>query len=539
MKIGNINNMKNYLKTTSRAAKFQPGSLRRLMITFFLGIFIAGYTLYAGDEQSPEQKQYNILFLISDDMNDWIGCLGGHPDAITPNLDRLAERAVLFEQAHCSAPICNPSRASVMSGLNPSTTGCYGNRQALRMSPVGFEAVTLPRYFSEHGYFSTGVGKITHGKFPDPASWDEFYPNLRSQGMDGAEPPIKNMNGVNNESMDWGPLDVEDHEMKDGKITQHLIDMLGKNYDKPFFLAGGWKLPHLTWHAPRKYFDMYNPETITLPLVIEDDLDDLPPKALNYTNNSYYKAVTAAGKEREGVQAYLACISFIDAQVGSVLDALESSKYTENTILVFWGDHGWHLGEKRHWSKSTLWEESTRAPLMIVAPGYKPGRCNTPVSFLDIYPTLIELAGLKPKAELEGTSLVPLMKDTDAPWDRPALTTHGKGNHSLRTERWRYTIYSDGGEELYDHSMDEMEWTNLADDPDYASVKEEMKKWLPKTDAENVYVLEWPQEERIFWEATLKAAERYHGKSVYPEDWIKTETEMKSSDKSPAEIEKE
>ena len=369
----------------------------RMIIVSIAIALLTGSWLFAGNNDFPSGNRYNILFIISDDMNDWIGCLGGHPDAITPNLDRLAERAVLFEQAHCSAPICNPSRASVMSGLNPSTTGCYGNRQALRMSPVGFEAVTLPRYFSNHGYYSTGVGKITHGKFPDPASWDDFYPNLRSQGMDGAEPLNKNTNGLNNESLDWGPLDVEDSEMKDGKITQHIIDMLGKNYDKPFFLAGGWKLPHLTWHAPRKYFEMYDPAIITLPLIKEDDLDDLPPKALRYTENSYYKSVTEAGKEREGVQAYLACISFIDTQVGRVLDALEKSECAENTIIVFWGDHGWHLGEKRHWSKSTLWEESTRAPMMIVAPGIKPGRCTTPVSFLDIYPTLVELAGLEPK----------------------------------------------------------------------------------------------------------------------------------------------
>ena len=363
--------------------------------------------------------------------------------------------------------------------------------------------------------------------------------------MDGAEPPRKNMNGVNNESLDWGPLDVDDSEMKDGKITQHTIDMLGKEYDKPFFLACGWKLPHLTWFAPRKYFEMYDPETITMPRVIEDDLDDLPPKALGYTENSYYKAVTAAGKEREGVQAYLACISFIDVQVGLVLDALESSEYAENTIVVFYGDHGWHLGEKRHWSKATLWEESTRAPLMILAPGFKPGKCNTPVSFLDIYPTLVELAGLKPNKENEGESLVPLMKNTDAKWDRPALTTHGKDNHTLRSKRWRYTVYSDGGEELYDHSVDEMEWYNLADDKKYSEVKEEMRKWLPETNAEDVYVLKWPQEEKIFWKATLKAAERYHGKSVYPEDWNETETEpekgpqTKTPDKSPAQIEKE
>lgn len=498
-----------------------------------------GSGLSASHAFSPNPDRLNVLFLVSDDMNDWVGCLGGHPDAITPNIDRLAKRSMLFEQAHCSAPICNPSRASLMSGLTPSTTGCYGNRQALRMSHVGFNAVTLPRYFSNNGYFSSGVGKITHGKFPDPASWDAFYPNLRSQGVDGAEPPRKNMNGLNAEGFDWGPLDVADCETVDGKIAQHTIDQLGKKHDKPFFLASGWKKPHLSWHAPRKYFEMYDPKTVALPRIREDDLDDLPPHALKYTENKYYKAVTAQSKERKGVQAYLACISFIDAQLGRVLDSLEAGDYADNTIVVFWGDHGWHLGEKRHWSKSTLWQESTRAPLMIMAPGFKPGRCETPVSFLDIYPTLVDLAGLPAKKGLDGQSIVELMKNPQAKWDRPALTTHGRGNHSLRSKRWRYTRYKDGGEELYDHSKDEMEWTNLADNPAYADVKEQMKKWLPKTDAEDVYVLNWPLEERKFWEPTLKAAERYHGNSVYPDNWNDSKSTKPTPDRPAAEIERE
>jgi arylsulfatase A-like enzyme len=471
------------------------------------------------EEHAGKEQSCNILFLISDDMNDWIGCLGGHPDAITPNIDRLAARSVLFEHAYCSAPICNPSRASVMSGMNPSTTGCYGNRQALRMSGVGFDVVTLPRYFSNNGYYSTGAGKITHGKFPDPASWDDFYPNLRTQGMQGARPREQNLNGLDSENFDWGPLDVADSAMRGAKLAQHTIQILEKEYDKPFFLACGWMLPHLPWYAPRKYFDLYDPDSLAMPLIKEDDLDDLPAKALNYAENRYYRAVTAGGKEREGMQAYLACISFIDQQVGRVLDALDASEHADNTIIVFWGDHGWHLGEKRHWSKATLWEESARAPLMIAAPGIKPGKCKTPVSFLDIYPTLVELAGLDPNPALEGSSLVPLMKNPLSEWERPALTTHGKGNHSLRTSRWRYTRYSDGGEELYDHSMDEMEWNNLADDPAFAGVKEELKQWLPTKDAEDVYVLDWPRETKKYWTWTLKAAERYHGKSVYPEDW--------------------
>ena len=472
-----------------------------------------GSSVFARRASVSTPDRPNILFLVSDDMNDWIGCLGGHPDAITPNIDRLAQRSMLFEQAHCSAPICNPSRASLMSGLNPSTTGCYGNRQALRMSAVGFDAVTLPRYFSNHGYSARGVGKITHGKFPDPASWDDFYPNLRSQGMEDAEPPSENMNGLNASGFDWGPLDVTDGQTADGRIAQHTIEQLGRKHDKPFFLACGWRKPHLSWYAPRKYFDIYDPKTLTLPRVNEDDLNDLPTAALKYTENKYYRAVTAAHKEREGVQAYLACISFIDAQLGRVLDALDASAYANNTVVVFWGDHGWHLGEKRHWSKSTLWQESTRAPLMIMAPGLKPGRCQTPVSFIDIYPTLVELAGLPANRELDGQSLVELMKNPQAHWDRPALTTHGRGNHSLRTKRWRYTRYQDGGEELYDHSKDEMEWTNLAKNPAYADVKAQMKKWLPKSDAKDVYVLEWPKEKALYWEHTLKAAEPYHGES--------------------------
>lgn len=478
------------------------------------GITAICLILFFSSLLSADKTRFNVLFLISDDMNDWIGCLGGHPDAITPNLDRLAQRSFLFEQAHCSAPICNPSRASVMTGLNPSTTGCYGNRQALRMSPAGFDAVTLPRYFSNHGYYSAGTGKITHGKFPDPASWDSFYPDLRTQGLPGAEPSEPNINGINNESVDWGPLDVADDATEDGKLTAHTIQMLGGNLSEPFFFACGWKKPHLPWFVPRKYFDMYDPASLTMPVVPQDDLDDLPKAALAYTRDSKYKSITKAGKEREGAQAYLASISFIDAQMGRVLDALEAGPYADNTIIVFWGDHGWHLGEKMHWSKSTLWEESTRAPLMIMVPGMGAARISQPVSFLDIYPTLLELAGLPAKEDLEGQSLVPLLRNPGSLWERPALTTHEKGNHTLRSARWRYTRYADGGEELYDHSCDPMEWKNLATDPQYAHIKAGMSQYLPKTDADDVYVLDWPKEEGKFWEPTLKAAEPYHGISL-------------------------
>ena len=469
------------------------------------------FTLLPSQGYSKNQTKPNVLFLVSDDMNDWMQCLGGHPDAITPNLERLAERSVLFEQAHCSVPVCNPSRASLMTGLCPTTTGVYNNRHAFRMSPVGFDAITIPRYFSLNGYYSTGSGKITHGKFPDPASWDSYYPNLFYQNYKGAEPSYMNFNKIQCKGFDWAPLDVKDAETADGITTTKIINLLSEQYDKPFFIACGWKLPHLPWYAPRKYFEMYDPKTIRMPLILKDDEKDLPAAAMKYVGKSNYQAITRAGKEREGVHAYLACTTFIDAQLGLVLDALDASPYAKNTIIVFWGDHGWHLGEKKRWHKNSLWEEATRAPLMISAPGIKPGKVDTPISFLDIYPTLVELAGLPPNKDLDGMSMVSLMKDKNAKWERPALSVRDRGNYSLRSKRWRYTRYKDGGEELYDHSKDPMEWKNLASDPEYKPIIEQMKKWLPKNEAQNIRKLQWPKEKKAYWDATLKAAERYHG----------------------------
>ena len=493
----------------SKSRYFKNGRTGIILLgSIFLMLFCL--QIYSQGKTKP-----NILFLISDDLNDWIGCMGGHPDAITPNLDRLAERSVLFEQAHCPAPSCNPSRSSVLTGLLPSTTGVYGNRMAFRMSPVAFNAVTLPRYFSLNGYFSTGVGKITHEKFPDPASWDEFYPSLFKAGISTAEPPKKKMNGFNHKIFDWAPLDVDDSETEDWKKSQYTIDLLSYEYEGPFFIACGWKLPHLPWYAPRKYFELYDPEKLTMPVVKEDDERDLPSRGLKYSNNEYYRLIKTSGKKREGVQAYLACITFVDVQIGRVLDALDASAYAKNTIIVFWSDHGWHLGEKKRWSKGSLWEESTRAPLMISAPGFKPSRVETPVGFVDIYPTLVELAGLPAKDGLDGSSLVPLMKNKDAKWERPVLTARGRGNYSLRSKRWRYTRYKDGGEELYDHSKDQTEWNNLAKDPEYRPIIAEMKRWLPKKEAKDVHNLKWPKEKQLFWEASLKAAEPYHGKLSY------------------------
>jgi len=429
----------------------------------------------------------NVLFIAIDDLNDWVGCLGGHPDVKTPNLDRLAERGVLFTNAHCSAPACNPSRASLLTGILPSTSGVYYNSQPWRRSSVLADAVTLPQHFMAHGYRVIGGGKIFHGAYPDPASWHQYFPSKRKTKPDDPLPPNRPLNGIPKTAhFDWGPVHVPESEMGDYKVADWVISQLRKKHDKPFFLACGFFRPHLPWYVPPKYFDMYPLDKITLPNVNENDLDDVPPIGRKMARpDGDHRKVIQYNQWRKAVQGYLASISFVDACLGRVLDAFDESPYAHNTIIVLWADHGWHLGEKLHWRKFALWEEATHAPLMIVAPGItKAGsRSHRPVSLIDIYPTLIDLCRLSPKPELQGKSLLPLLKNPDASWSRPALTTYGRNNHSLRTERWRYIRYSDGTEELYDHHTDPLEWTNLAGDPKYQQLKQELRRWLPQANA--------------------------------------------------------
>jgi len=425
----------------------------------------------------------NVLFMAIDDLNDWIGCLGGHPDVKTPNMDRLAAKGVLFTNAHCCAPACNPSRASLMTGILPSTSGVYHNPNPWRRSGVLKDAVTIPQHFMAHGYRVVGGGKIYHGGFPDPPSWQEYFPSQTRNQPPDPMPANRPLNGIPNTAhFDWGPLDVGDEEMGDYKVADWAISELNKRHDRPFFLGCGFFRPHLPWYVPQKYFDMYPLDKVTLPNINEDDLADVPPIGRQMAKpQGDHRKVIDHNQWRKAVQAYLASISWTDTCVGRVIDALEESPYADNTIIVFWGDHGWHLGEKLHWRKFALWEEATHAPLIFVVPGLtKPGgRCNRPVSFSAVYPTLIELAHLAAKPELEGSSLAPLLKDPDAPWDRPALTTHGKDNHSLRDERWRYIRYSDGMEELYDHDADPLEWKNLASDARHVDVKKRLAAFLP------------------------------------------------------------
>jgi len=428
-----------------------------------------------------------VLFIAIDDLNDWVGCLGGHPDVKTPNLDRLASQGMLFTNAFCAAPACNPSRTALMTGIRPSTSGVYDNAQPWRESQILSDAVTLPQHFMAHGYKALGSGKIYHGGYPDPESWDEYWPSKTLTKPPDPVPEKRPLNGIPKTAhFDWGPVDASKEKMGDWQVADWVINQLQQSHIKPFFLACGFFRPHLPWYVPREYFNLYPLEEIALPHVKEDDLEDVPNAGKKMAKpDGDHANVLKYNQWRKAVQGYLASISFVDECVGRVVQALDNSPYRDNTLVVLWSDHGWHLGEKLHWRKFALWEEATHNVLMFRVPGVTPagGRCGAPVNLLDIYPTLIELCDLKVKPNLEGISLVPLLKNPEAEWNRPALTTHGRNNHTIRSKKWRYIRYEDGSEELYNHENDEMEWYNLASDPQYQGVKAELTQWLPELNA--------------------------------------------------------
>jgi arylsulfatase A-like enzyme len=421
----------------------------------------------------------NVLFIAVDDLNDWVGVLDGYPGVRTPNLDRLGRRGVLFTRAYCPAPACNPSRASLLTGRRPSSSGVYHNDQPWR--PVLREAVTLPQQFRSGGYEVLAGGKIFHGGFNDLASWDSYF---RAGGSPA--PAARPLNGIPRAGhFDWGPVDAPDEEMSDNRLARWAEEELSRSRAKPLFLAVGFTKPHLPWYVPRKYFDQYPLSGVRLPRVREDDLDDVPPIGKRIARpEGDHRRVLETGNWEKAVQGYLASITFVDTCLGRVLDALDRSPHARNTVIVLWGDHGWHLGEKQHWRKFALWEEATRTPLVIVTPERRTGaRCGRPVNLIDLYPTLTELCGVAAAKEQEGQSLVPLLRNPNLKWTRPSLTTHGRENHAVRSERWRYIRYSDGTEELYDHQRDPLEWSNVADRSEYSPVKKELAGWLPKVNA--------------------------------------------------------
>jgi arylsulfatase A-like enzyme len=420
----------------------------------------------------------NVLFIAIDDLNHWVGHLGRNSQTKTPNIDRLAAAGVAFTHAYCTAPACNPSRASLMSGQRPSTTGCYLNEQNWRGGIS--EDILLNSHFARAGYRTFGAGKIYHGPGDRGGHWDDYFAGRQEKHR---HPDAKNA-GVG--GIRFYPLANSDEEMTDYSVVSYGLDKLQEKHEQPFFLAIGLVKPHMPFSVPKKYFDMFPLESIELPPHRTDDLDDLPPAGVKMAvHNRDHEKMIASGRWKEAVQAYLATIAFCDGQIGRLLDGLEKSPYRDNTIVCLWSDHGWSLGEKSHWRKFALWEEPTRTVFVWKVPGLTQpgGRCDRAVDYASIYPTLCELAGVAPPSHLEGQSLAPLLRDPAAPWDAPAITTHGRKNHTIRTEGWRYIRYADGGEELYDEAADPYEYENLADDSQHAAQKVELAKMLPANDA--------------------------------------------------------
>lgn len=460
-----------------------------------------------------EQPRPNVLFIVSDDLNDWIGCLGGHPQVQTPNIDALAERGVIFKNAHCAAPLCGPSRAAFMTGLQSYSSGLYNNTSRVQHRE---DLITMPAYFRNEGYFVAGAGKLFHsrndytkglfeeyaeagpgvsgGPFVDGELNSELQnPNHTvDRGELKAELPLTQMpsdrpyNRYN--TFDWGPVDVSDDEMVDGYVTNYIIGKLKQKYNKPFFLGAGFFRPHQPLFAPRKYHDMYPVESTILPQIVEDDLEDVGQTAKDFgrlaATSGTHKTVQKYGQWKNAVSSYMACVSFIDAQIGRILTALEESDYAENTIIVFLGDNGWHLGDKEHWGKWTGWEQASRVPLIVVPPkswnSPKNKKETSTVSLIDLFPTLIEMTGSKGKVALDGKSIVPLLKGQKLQDNsNKVVTTFGYGNNTVITEKWHYIHYFDGTEELYNLQKDEKEWTNLIQNPEYKSVVSELKQELP------------------------------------------------------------
>lgn len=477
------------------------------------GMLVAALGLWLAGAVAAGASRPNVLFVAFDDLNDWVGCLGGHPQASTPNLDRLAARGTVFLNAHCQAPLCNPSRASLLTGLRPSTTGIHGLVPGIRQVARTRGVTTLPQAFRRAGWSTHASGKIFHDGSLGPAHrTNEFAEWGPAPGLDRPPKPFSTIPD-SHPLMDWGPFPTNAASHADARIADAAIAALRRApSDRPFFVACGFRLPHVPCYAPPEWFGKFPDATLRMPPVLAGDRADTPPFSwyLHWQlPEPRLDVLERHGEWRPLVRGYLASVAFVDFQFGRLLEALESDPRHTNTLVVVWSDHGYHLGEKAISGKNSLWERSTRVPLLIAGPGVTAGgRCREPVELLDLFPTLVEMAGLEPVAGLEGHSLVPQLRDPAAvrPW--PAITTHNRGNHAVRSRDWRYIRYADGSEELYDLRSDPNEWTNLVSRVELGAIRDAHARWLPREDVPAApgsaqRVLEWdPVRRRAVWEGT-------------------------------------
>ena len=428
----------------------------------------------------------NVVLISVDDLNDWCGCLGGHPQASTPNVDRLADRGMLFTNAHCQGTMCNPSRISLLWGRRPSSTGFYSNRYSVNKEPEFLKThVSLPAHFAASGYKTLTAGKVFHSGVNLNQYFDVVGPRsgqwLKSLDKKVHDKP-KGWHGI----WDFGPQEYAESKFTDHVTATWVTEQLGSEHEKPFFLAFGFYRPHVPFFPPRRVYDEVG--DVQLPLVDDDDWNDIPDAARKVSMSNpkipTHKWMCEEGRWEEAVHAYLACVRWTDEQLGRVLDALDNGPHAKNTIVVLFSDHGYHLGEKQRWSKFSLWERTTHVPLIVSVPDGLKGRTDKPVELLSIYPTLIDLCGLPVNPKLEGVSLEPLLEDPNSEWEHVALSTLGQNNHAVRDDRWRYIRYADSSEELYDHQTDPNEWNNLAVQSsarEHDAIIARLKKHLPGT----------------------------------------------------------
>lgn len=502
---------------------------------------VLALVLLLGSRSHAEDRP-NVLMIILDDLNDWVGFLDGHPNVQTPHMDRLAQRGIVYTEAYCVSPICGPSRAAVLTGMRPETTGAFTNQGNYRNYAPGAE--TFPEYFRRHGYKALAAGKVNHDLgIPDPQLWDENGPDcgvlgtpfigdeldvqpvgesrtISRDGLDVTLPANGGLSAIDRPTMswnsfDWAPLDVPDEDFPDGKIAAWGARQLGSQHDRPFLLVAGFYKPHQPFFAPKQYFDLHRrsgANAVALPPTLAGDLLDVPRPGVALARQPWssgaHRTVVQHNAWHDAVHAYLATVSFVDAQVGRLLDALDHGPHRDNTWIVLWSDHGWSLGSKEHWGKHAPWRENVRVPLVIVPPvhggpqhiqefisraprsrsdgdfgSHTPAAFVThrrPVSLLDLYPTLLGMCNLPPADHVEGRNL--LNSDVADPLTDPnchAVATIGRGTHSIVTPQWRYVRYFDGSEELYDRTTDPHEWHNVAAKAEHRGVKEHLARFAP------------------------------------------------------------
>ncbi len=458
---------------------------------FTKSLFICLVSVHVASNATADETRPNIVFIAIDDLNDWIGCLGGNLDAKTPNLDRLAKRGMLFRNAHCQVPVCMASRVAVFSGKLASTTGCYEFNADFHQAPSLAKDLPIPLLFGKNGYKTIGGGKLLHTGFQG-----HLAETLDITFTKGNNPsPKKSMNWPV-KVWDFGPYPERENEMGDFQLALEASEFLNRKQTDPFFLATGFHRPHVPLYVPKKWYDLYDRDKLTLPACPVDDMNDIPESDITRQKAvaPSHAQVLKADKWRDFVHAYLACISFVDHCVGMVADAALDGPNKDNTIVVLWSDHGFHLGEKQHWAKRTLWEESTRVPLMFSGKGIPVGATSdAAVGLIDMFPTLVALAKLPTTQQFDGKSLLPLINDPTTKWEHAVVSTWMPNNHCVIKDHWRYIRYKEGTEEMYDMRNDQAQFTNLANDPKFTNLKKELAAFLP---IQNAPLVQIPREKK-------------------------------------------